>query len=478
PAMALTGSRQWTRLRRTLLRKSVITVLLASGSVILLYNAVKLSPVSKKQFAAHDLQGRQALAHGYPEINWYVFVCGVACTMANTLAYDRAHLGEENNDPGFQDNGGKASMATRIALATQYCRRKTTLHSNDTDIQPVPRNVKNCKLYSPSRSTKFCPIAKIASTFWVRLYKVLEKQSNVSVLDSPFSVPLAKADSQRCVNASRKPFTAGKIIRGTFVREPFSRVFSAYVDKLLSPNPYLWGGWGKAAMRLGGVPADAVHCGERVTFRQFLRLINDRLYRHDYHVIPMAAQCDPCREEFDFIGKMETFPADLEYFMSLLGTTFKPEVKMSQEAKEDAIYDSIQGPFSWKSSIVKCVSTDEMGKRIWRKLQIRGLISSSIDYPFGLQDLTNMTTEEYLAVAVNASKHSTDKLALTRQKRQALVEAFRTVAMSDILRYQKIFQDDFEAFGYDTHPAFVFDRTGEFLDTDAFNFNAPWEIPE
>ena len=280
----------------------------------------------------------------------------------------------------------------------------------------------------------------------------------------------------RCDRKTNVSARAEKPITAMFVRDPFSRVFSAYVDKLLSPNPIYWRQWGQRAMKTDGLATQHVRCGQGVTFQQFLRFINKNLHRHDTHVIPMTILCDVC-EDHDVIGKMETFSGDLKYMMALMDVSFKHDVQISREAKLDAIFDSIQGPFSWLKEIKPCISTPEMGRRIWRKLQIRGLISNHIEYPFGKKDLSNMTREEYYEVAVQAHLRSTDKHKLSQQKKQAFIEAYRTVSFDTIRRYAQIFEDDFEAFGYEKAPTSLFDRDDSFVDTKALDFNRPWVIP-
>ncbi|KAK7090039.1 hypothetical protein V1264_009894 [Littorina saxatilis] len=371
-------------------------------------------------------------------------------------------------------------MRERVARAKLYCqKKKNAVHGNTTKAKPPAYAFKPCLLKSRAHGFQLCPIAKIGSTFWARFYQVL-RESDSGTLRSPYSVPLKGVENIRCLNENASLPAKGnsRLLKATFVREPFSRVFSAYVDKLISPNPIYWNQWGKRAMKRDGVTSDRVRCGQGVTFRQFLRDVNARLWRENNHVIPMAGMCDPCKESFDVIGKMETFPADLNYIMSKINVTFKRDIKLSRETKLDAIYDSIQGPFGWMNKIKACISTPEMGRRIWRKLQIRGLISSDLDYPVGEKDLTHMTVEEFNNIAAKAHDKSTDKRRLSLQKKRAFVEAFRTLSLDDVRDYVRVYQDDFDAFGYDKTPSSVFTRDGHFVDTEALDFDKPWRIPE
>ena len=360
----------------------------------------------------------------------------------------------------------QARITSRLSHARGFCQRKYKT--------ATPKRYACPLLSKRPLPSKFCAIAKIGSTFFARFYKVL-RDATSDELDSPYKVSLKVVDGFRCYKNANISAETGKSVTAIFVREPFSRVFSAYVDKLISPNPIFWEKWGKPAMKLDGLTTEQARCGQGVTFRQFLRFVNERIHKNDPHVIPMTKACDPC-DDYDVIGNMETFPGDMKYLMALLNVSFKRDVELSREAKLDAIFDSIQGPFEWMKNVKPCISTPEMGRRIWRKLQIRGLISSRIEYPLGNKDLTNMTTEEFNSVAVQAHHKSTDKHVPSQQKRQAFIEAYRTVSFNEIRKYVRIFEDDFEAFGFEKNPSSVLAREDKFNDTKALDFNRPWII--
>ncbi|XP_025080215.1 carbohydrate sulfotransferase 12-like [Pomacea canaliculata] len=364
-------------------------------------------------------------------------------------------------------------MEGRQSQAERYCQHTGT-KDGETDEQHSP---KSCPLVSLTHPSIFCSVPSIGSTFWSRFYKVLDRNVS-SLLDSPFTVPAKVANRERCQSARKFGSLRENgryIMKSTFVRDPFSRLFSAYVDKLLAPNPTFWTTWGIPAMLLeGGLEAKDVTCGHAVTFQQFVRLVNNRLHREDPHVISVVRTCHPCEISYDVIGKMETFSEDLRYLTSVLNVTFDPRLSLATESKVDAILDSVESPFEWREDITKCISTQEMGRRIWRKLQIRGIISTFHDYPLADEDLSTVSSTVFSKAALEAAIKSTDKDQLVLQKRQAFMEAYRTLSMDDIHVFSQLFADDFEAFGYDKRPAAVFDRNLTFVDTHAFDVNTPW----
>ncbi|PVD18608.1 hypothetical protein C0Q70_21158 [Pomacea canaliculata] len=282
----------------------------------------------------------------------------------------------KSGQPKEQLQRQRQRMEGRQSQAERYCQHTGT-KDGETDEQHSPTS---CPLVSLTHPSMFCSIGKIGSTFWSRFYKVLDRNAS-SLLDSPFTVPVKVADEERCQSADNiGSLTASRrhVVKSMFVRDPFSRLFSAYVDKLLAPNPTFWTTWGIPAMLLeGSLEAKDVTCGHAVTFQQFVRLVNNRLHREDPHVISSVRMCDPCKMNYDVIGKMETFSEDLRYLTSVLNVTFDPRLSLATESKVDAILDSVESPFEWREDITKCISTQEMGRRIWRKLQIRGIISIS-----------------------------------------------------------------------------------------------------
>ncbi|GFO22691.1 carbohydrate sulfotransferase [Plakobranchus ocellatus] len=60
-----------------------------------------------------------------------------------------------------------------------------------------------------------------------------------------------------------------------FVRDPFSRLFSDYVDKLLAPNPEFWDTWGLFALQKHrSDPSEkSQRCEHDVTFAKFLKFV-------------------------------------------------------------------------------------------------------------------------------------------------------------------------------------------------------------
>ena len=218
-------------------------------------------------------------------------------------------------------------------------------------------------------------------------------------------------------------------------------------------------------------------CLHDLRFSEVMSAAASSLHKSELHFVPVARWCQPCDFRYDVIGKMETFPQDLRYLSTHLNlslTGYFAGDQFRYDYAKDAIEDSINSPFGWMAEIIRCMDKLQMGLRIWRKLQIRGLIDRRTPFPYSKEGFLSVTADQFIQACTKAHVESTDKAELKRQKREAFVEAYRTVDLKDLYRLQKVFQDDFKMFGYDHEPADVFDRKTTVNVTGAFDWSKPW----
>jgi len=252
-----------------------------------------------------------------------------------------------------------------------------------------------------------------------------------------------------------------------FVREPFARLLSGYTDKLFAPNPYFWGEIGQhiiKTVRLNSSSTTSSNkslCGHDVSFPEFIDYViqSETLNssKTDEHFSPMYNKCDPCIIDYKVIGKMESFSTDVAYTLGLLVNPVSKESieEWSRETLADAIYDSIYSPFGWKPKIQQCMTWYEALRRIWRKLQIRGIILLTDAFPWQAYDEISY---ELFIDTVNALHDKTDKQELKNQKLYILAHAYSLIELEDIQSIVNIFKQDFELFQYSTRPNFIFEQ--------------------
>ena len=113
----------------------------------------------------------------------------------------------------------------------------------------------------------YCPVEKCATTFWRRSLHMLTYQNSPSPYSNPFEVPRSllpninkEFTAQSLYGNSTKEIAVRKnSFKFLFVRNPYSRVYSTFVDKLLPPDPYFW--------RILGVKSITLNSGKIQTLR-------------------------------------------------------------------------------------------------------------------------------------------------------------------------------------------------------------------
>lgn len=269
-----------------------------------------------------------------------------------------------------------------------------------------------------------------------------------------------------------------------FVRDPWSRLFSVYVDKLYSPNPFYWGYWGVHAVKQFRADATekALSCGNDVTFSEFLKYVLHlrRVDKNlDVHLNPMSELCLPCSVGYHVVGNTTTFKRDLVYFLSTLNIT-NAQINFNSFADDvvkQALEDAVLNPFrEWAGQITSCLSQLDSAKRIWRKLQIRGFISSRINFPENISEemIKNMDAYDFIDILTKASQRSKSYVNLKHQKENALTDAFKSVDISILEAIREIYDLDFSLFGFESKPnSFFRDQSGQL---DVFNIDRQWKV--
>ncbi|GFN94836.1 carbohydrate sulfotransferase [Plakobranchus ocellatus] len=338
----------------------------------------------------------------------------------------------------------------------------------------------------------YCPVGKVGSSYFTRLMISLGMHRDAEGrVVSPYTIPITEAGRNRCANLNTLRLPGQKLTflqkaeLLVFGRDPYRRLFSAWLDKLYSPNPFFWKHWGESAILLDkGFLQYGGHasCAADVTFQQFVRLVvHDKgLHTSDVHLRPVAEECRMCDLHYTLIGKIETTSNDLDLLASRINVTmtFHHEQSYKTAAAVDTVLDAVGGAFSWRHDILRCgISLDRMGRSIWRKLQIRGVFGSSEPYPFKPKELDqNMPAERFIAACRNAISRSTNRERLRKQKDVTLVEAYSQLTEKDLVNIQRVYSKDFLLFGYDQKPDLLFHNRNKTVATNALDWNADWVL--
>ncbi|XP_048251039.1 uncharacterized protein LOC124152609 isoform X2 [Haliotis rufescens] len=319
------------------------------------------------------------------------------------------------------------------------------------------------------RGTLYCPLLKVGSTFWRRVFYAMRQNSTIN---TPYDISINKALMSKRetlhkllpLNRSSTQQYLKESVNIMFVREPFSRLISGYVDKLFAPNPYFWTVIGKFIIsnyRKNPSP-QSLRCGHDVTFPEFVQYVVDTEARNDphrdAHFTPTYDQCKPCQIPYNIIGKMETFKDDTAFILNALGYNVSTNSLRlwSLKAEEDAVIDSTLSPFGWKKKIQKCMSFHEAAKRIWHKMQIRGIVRKDYAMPFTVRSLKTTSSRQFIEAMLKGRRSPDVHGFLKSQKQEVLQRAYQLVPRDDLERIRKFFKPDFELFGYDMYPKHIF----------------------
>ncbi|KAK7100186.1 hypothetical protein V1264_023176 [Littorina saxatilis] len=327
----------------------------------------------------------------------------------------------------------------------------------------------------PTRSSPvvlYCPVPKTGTTFLKKTFATANNASQVIWVDRFHVRPVDNYD---------------KAVMFFFTREPYSRILSAYIDKLWSPNLQFWRVLGKPLVH--GVRHNAslrsLECGHDVTFPEFIRYFIDGMTRGsriNTHVVPTHKFCETCDYDYDYIGKLETFREDAAYILSAINVT----TSESYSNNDDVIsHHIIQAFYTNHIDKTHCAKKHHILLRAWRALQIRGIISMSIPFPFSESQalsvfrttftlviqkavdktnliFRNLDQKQIHSVSLSKSRASRSSQSppllqsRDRQKKMALASAYSLVPKAHKLKMMKLMREEFELFGYEAKPDDVF----------------------
>lgn len=332
------------------------------------------------------------------------------------------------------------------------------------DAQPTIRFSGTIWTYE-NRNMYYCYVPKVGCTRWKQIMKFIagdypktlqpRKPSEISrsLVHLPPRYPLK--EEQLCSAKTR-----GKMSKNyafLFVRHPFARLWSAYIDKIFLPE--FWHKFGRDILQVVNDNKDDTrqNCGNGVTFTEFLKYITLRYDKSlNEHWEPIANLCAPCAVKYDFIGKMESFVSDTKELVRNLD--IKEAIEYTKE------YNHIKHAVSEMTMLTKynfaltdviysdCLNLENVARNLWTSFQYNGYIYR--EYPIPWQDMLcdNVfvnTSAVFLKYALKALEDQESKdIDVKTQKHDYLKEAYSAVPLEVVEKLKVIYRADFEIFGY------------------------------
>ena len=307
-----------------------------------------------------------------------------------------------------------------------------------------------------NRSVYYCNIPKCGTTFMeVFLNKIFTKSSTV----------LSKDYFEEIRGVHYLP----DVYSFTFVREPYTRLFSAYENKFFHPNQ-MWKKLGTDVIR--EVRPDATELskdiGHDVTFVELVQYVV-KLWSEgrplNPHLATMKSICDPCKKHFDFIGKLETMTDDLQdlvdelKYRDIVSKDISQTAKIEYDTKNIRVFGRIFHMFESVKKYEHLISKYKLFQRTWSSYQMRGVILKELEMPFLEMGVHEIDEAQYKKAVKDAVASSNEyKTKLKAQRTEALVQAYRTIPFDLMTKLHKFVQTDCLLFGYDDKPRLLFDR--------------------
>ena len=310
---------------------------------------------------------------------------------------------------------------------------------------------------SKKMNISYCVIPKAGCTTWIRIFKFLagQKLSTGNPMSiSKYEVHYEAKDKYERFYIDRDSVFIKGSWRIMTVRDPYTRLWSAYIDKLLLPD--FWLTKGRQIVRLTRPVAtpESVRCGNDVTFPEFIEYVirnghDMASIQQDKHWLPVSDICDPCVYKPDVIAKQETFLRDLAYVLKEKGMT---EILQSITSAKHPYFD-LMDEIKYNFEIFKlhkhCTSIVGICKRMWIAFTLNGYIPATEKFPKHLETSLDLNVNSFY----NEIMKVRDKFNITQEdskqlRRKALIKAYSSIPKHNILALQNLYQKDFKFFNY------------------------------
>ena len=344
----------------------------------------------------------------------------------------------------------------------EQARRMRHLQDMCKNVEPLRRGIIKHKpvfYFSPKYNFSFCKVTKIGSTFWTQLFAVLLK--GPSFAEKIFGMN-RDIIHYKLRSLSVVPYTSDvrRNSRSILVsRDPYTRLFSAFIDLLFLPLFYVPAQ--KMVQRQRHFPDNVTVCPSDITFQEFLDYIiycvNERIILNG-HWTPLTSVCDVCNIDAIAIVKQETFAQDVEYTLKEIGISnddFNIIHDVLNGRSKDAIMlglikNMVTYNVELNSGREFCLSDLDVVKRFWKAIQIQGHLRDGVIFPSDVinnQNAMNVTLlEDVIINTIRRNPMTSDERL--RQRRHALERAYQDIDVNTIKGIKDIYKQDFELFNY------------------------------
>ncbi|XP_071097741.1 carbohydrate sulfotransferase 11-like isoform X1 [Haliotis cracherodii] len=307
------------------------------------------------------------------------------------------------------------------------------------------------------RNMSYGVVPKAGCTFWIRVFRFLHNDTRGRSLDNPFQMTryeahggprkikmyrLQKEEDRRVVMATTRFMVA---------RSPFTRLFSAYIDKLYLPD--YWSSAGKTIVsRRENASSRSLSCGHDVSFTEFLGHVVDVGERNvvslNGHWRPIEHACNPCAFKPDIVATQETFSRDSRFILERFGLGHL----LQNHSRIDHVLDELTILTDWNyRPHDMCLTRKQLAGRLWRTFQINGYLTPGSEELLEAESSENLTKDKLKQLMFRSYQDSiSTKQESSAQRRSYLRQAYASVPRGILDRVVKLFRNDFLYFDYDS----------------------------
>ena len=267
-----------------------------------------------------------------------------------------------------------AEQRTRKALLREQCEKRNPRAKKNQS----PHTLSHMMLMDHKHHLMFCYIPKVGCTFFKRLMMVLNGKFPTAI--DPYSISANSIHLLPMDYLPEAPKQRNEILQGyhkmLFVRDPYVRLFSGYLDKMFTarPSTFKLSSYIIKAFRPNSTPAER-KCPTDVKFEELIRYVlhsNSHNQHSNYHFQPMHTLCNVCGLDYDVVGKLETFSNDVYFAMDAINqTTRLPQGDFRLVRMEDELRTVVNYAFQAKNN--SCMSFGQVCNSL--SLQIINLYS-------------------------------------------------------------------------------------------------------
>ncbi|KAH3885992.1 carbohydrate sulfotransferase 12-like [Dreissena polymorpha] len=351
------------------------------------------------------------------------------------------------------------SMVSQLEELERRSRNlNTSCFNNDLLNATTIKSNAGIFFHSSVYNVAFCKVPKVGSTFWILLFAILDNgvEFGKKLLEKDKG-SVHKEQGQYTFFSSFKYVKSKKIPTILPARDPYSRLFSAFIDKIYLPVRFNY------LYAILSIQNKSV-CPTDVSFQDFLQWIVKETKEGktlDVHWTPIYSICGSCEVNAQYVVKQETFANDIDVVLQRLNVSSEKYDFIMNKLEGTRIQSSVTAivsdifRHSSGSNVRRCMPWVKVTRRIWRSFQIQGFIREDRRYPQGTFDsigdnLTPSLVSDLILADIFKNSMSSEERQIQREN--ALKRAYEGVRKDVVDAIKDVYALDFSLYGYSNLP--------------------------